>query len=194
MNIDNHSVPGFCSCDKPIIGTLNDFENMAQERANKYEKRDVLQLIDKYKTNHSVKHNVAYHDDQLLRGITLLDIRHIEKEDYSWKHFNIWGYPHDFFAKNVEVERIMCSRYNTIYIASKIKFNGLVLQSSEMKDMIISHTWGYSGIYYFDETVMKTTVYLVEKTFHKMEYYNALKYFNEDINLTEAVNEILGDG
>jgi hypothetical protein len=193
MNIDDYTMPGFCSGDKPIIGMMNDFENLAKERQRVNNETDILELLEQYKKNHLLEHEVSYHKDQFLRGVHFIDIRHIDKDNYTWRHFNIWDCPYDFFAREVEAERVMFRRYSTIYIASKIKFSGLTIQSPG-NDLRIDHTWGYPGIYSFDGDVMKTNVYLVEKTFHKMEFNNALKYFNGDIELKPAIDEILGDG
>ena len=193
MNIDDYSMPGFCSGDKPIIGTMNDFENLAKERQQANNQTDILELLDQYKKNHLLEHEVAYRKDRLLRGIHFIDIRHIDKENHTWRHFNIWDCPYDLFARNIEVERVVFRRYNTIYIASKIKFNGLKI-ASPGHELVVDHTWGYHGIYSFDGDAMKTNIYLVEKTFHKMEFNKAMQYFNEDIELKPAIDEILGDG
>ena len=193
MNIDDYTMPGFCSGDKPIIGTMNDFENLAKERQQATNQTDILELLDQYKKNHLLEHEVSYHKDKFLRGLHFIDIRHFDKDNYTWRHFNVWDCPYDFFAREIEVERVMFRRYSTIYIASKIKFSGLTIQSPG-NELRIDHTWGYPGIYSFDGDVMKTTVYLVEKTFHKMEFNNALNYFNGDIELKPAIDEILGDG
>ena len=193
MNIDDYATPGFCSADKPIIGTWNDFERLANEKKLSHNDNSLTELLLAYKANHNLEHEVAYHKDKLLKGVKLLDIRHVDKENYTWRHFNIWDFPYDFFAQSVEVERIMCSRYSKIYIASKITFNNIVIKSDQ-GNTPITHTWGYPGIYSFEDNFMKTTVYIVEKEFHKMEYFPALDYFNGDIDLTKAVEEILGDG
>ena len=193
MNIDDYTMPGFCSGDKPIIGTMNDFENLAKERHQANNQTDILELLDQYKKNHLLEHEVAYRKDRLLRGIHFIDIRHIDKENHTWRHFNVWDCPYDLFARNIEVERVVFRRYNTIYIASKIKFNGLKI-ASPGHELVVDHTWGYPGIYSFDGDAMKTNVYLVEKTFHKMEFNKAMQYFNGDIELKPAIDEILGDG
>ena len=85
----------------------------------------------------------------------------------------------------VNIKRNFFDAKNGLKI-SKISFPG--------HELVVDHTWGYPGIYSFDGDAMKTNVYLVEKTFHKMEFNNAMQYFNGDIELKPAIDEILGDG
>lgn len=202
LTMDDYAKPGFVSFTKLYFGTADIIDGFMQAlRSDEdYAKSfaNTLNAYDQYLQGEvEVTHYVAYAKHQLMTECRCLGIKTSLLEEYEWEHLNAWLWPYEMRCKIAQSSHAWIVCNNHYYRVIKTDFTAIgYLGFNDKLQLLGDMTIGLP--YQIERTPNGITnrMYVIEKEFRTRKDLAA--DMNQetiaDINFTEILNDVYGDG
>lgn len=200
--LDDYSAAAITSFDKYYFGTLemiSEFINTLKSDKKTAETfHDLIAAHEEYISgNKKITHRVAFQEVPYLVPSKILGRDTSEVQDYHWEHLNTWHWIYDMHCEDAKSEHIWISCRGEYFRCIKSCFTNLQYQNTLGKYVSISSLWGHPGTIENEDTYLQNRLFVIEKKFTNkttaMEDSTSFKQA-KDINFTQILNDIFGDG
>jgi len=200
--LTDYALPGLCSGGESYYGTLEGVKAFIS--AMRKQSDDDLDGLEKALNaflagEQSVKHSVAYSQEQFLIPVELVESKVQFLENYKWTHTNIWGFPYYMkISKGIAQEVVLKDGENYVRCV-KLDAQKLMYRADPPCDhwmSIEAGFWGFPGLLRYEKIGDRTFTDL----FFVETISNDLKECLTEIGQTESLNfknicdSIFGDG
>lgn len=203
LELDDYAMPSFTSFGKYYFGTLEDIATFIQAYEKREETRDrPSELVSGFHAymagDHSVKHNVAYHQVPLLVPAKLLHEEVVTQEELQWTHFNIWQWPIGMRCSKVISKHVWIKSAGEYFRSLTATFTNLQWEGAagEWHDAN-GGFWGFPEMLAVQSPIIASRLAVPEKVFKTAEEAEAdwIDFVKKpEPDYTHFCNEIFGDG
>ena len=200
--LDDYSAAAFTTFEKYYFGTLDmitEFINALKNDEDTAERfHDLITTHEEFISgNRKVTHRIAFQEVPYLAPAKLLGRDHSSLQNHSWEHLNTWRWIYDMHCSKAESKHLWFSCRGEYFRCIKTTFTDLQYQNTIGKYVPISSIWGHPGILENEDDYLVNRLYVIEKKFpNKAATTEDIESFkhNKDINFTQIINDIFGDG
>ncbi|MBQ4545415.1 MAG: hypothetical protein II996_07610 [Oscillospiraceae bacterium] len=203
LYLDDYSAASFTSFDKCYVGTLDDIGNFVSSIKNDKNisdnHSDLISAYEKFTSvDTSVMHMVAHQNTRFLTRVKCLGCNASSLTDYNWEHTNTWGFPYYMHCKKVDSTHLWISSDRKYFRCIKSNFTNLTYNSADGQNIDIGDRfWGFPHQVEHNAPDTYNRLFVIEKEFGtKAEALQDMEAFKikPDVNFTEVLNDIFGDG
>lgn len=200
---DDYSAASFTSFDKDYYGTLEQinefFEEIKKDEELAKRQEYIISVYEKHLAGQkNISYKVAYREAPFIIPAKLLGEKTSVHINLSWEHLNTWRWPYIMKCDKAECRHIWLSCYGKYSRCIKANFTNLRYENTEgefkkLGDML----WGLPGQISGIDGDLFNRLFVEEKVFkNKKEAMLDFEQFEKtnDINFTEILNDIFGDG
>lgn len=203
LRLWDYSTPSFVSKSKAFFGTLADIRTFisaleADEKTQIDFKETITAFHEFEAGNHTVTHNIAYHEFPLVEPVKIWYEAMLRLEDYSWEHTNTWGCNYTLRCKSAVTHHIWIEAGGYFIRVVKARFDKGQMQTDNDRWMSLGNNfWGHPKILRTDNDSVLNRLAVEEKRFANRDaaVSNFVRFYEEkDIDFSEFCNEVFGDG
>lgn len=203
LYLDDYSAASFTSFDKCYVGTLGDIGNfVASIKNDKNISDNHSDLISAYENfisgDTSAMHMVAHQNTRFLTRVKCLGCDTSSLTEYNWEHTNTWGFPYYMHCAKVGSSHLWLSSGRKYFRCIKSNFTNLTYNSADGQYIDFGDRfWGFPHQIEHNTPITYNRLFVIEKEFKsKTEALQDMEAFKSkpDVNFTEVLNDIFGDG
>ena len=201
LSLDDYSAASFTSFDKDYFGTINMIQDFILSIQNdekiSEDYKSLINTFDEYKQNKNITHSIAYKEVPFLIPVDTIATMTSSFENHKWEHINTWGYPYNMKADEIHSIHMWLSYNETFVRCIKATFHNLTYEHLNGTYSPPGMLWGFPHQIETKNNETYNQLFVIEKTFNNKN--DAIKDFhdfrtNQDIILTQIINDIFGNG
>ena len=204
FNLEDYTLPGFCSGDKQYYGTIADMQklidNLESDEKIKEDHQDTIAAFNAFKNgNLNAVHIVAYNNRILGRPVKYVAFSNQTIENKSWDHRNTYGFLYHMKAEKIDVSQLVIKLGPKEFVrVARATFKNLVYEN-DFGPHVLRTYWGFPYMITNsadeDENVISSNqLYTIEQTYNNVDDALTDLYNPEKISFTEILNDIFADG
>ncbi len=202
LELTDYALPGFCSGGASYYGTLDGVKDFisAMRKQSDADLDGLEKALNAYLAGEqSVKHSVAYSQEQFLVPVELVESKVQFLENYKWTHTNIWGFPyHMKIAKGTAHEVVLKDGENYVRCV-KLDAQKLMHCGEPPCDHWMSigaGFWGFPGLLRYEKRGDRTftDLFFVESVSQNLKECLSEIGQIEKLNFKSFCDSIFGDG
>ena len=201
LNLDDPSLPGFCSGSRLYIGTEEDIrEVIARMSENDTYPETVRACIDYFNGNKTAKHNVSYQDIPVLKPAHYVCAAEMEIGRKEWEHLNTWGFPYLLKFDSAKIRQLVVKYGRKYLLCLKVKMKDLALKNCLAEwDLIGENFWGHrclmrEEILEDGTSVISNLLFVVAGEYDDLDELEDVVLNEDQIDFKNLCDEIIGDG